>query len=90
MTENQMNRLADIIVSKILERQAEYDAEFLKAMETQAGYKIEYFSIDTDLTNSTNEEKIKLLEEQLNQALEVEDYEKAAKLVTEISKLKLK
>jgi excinuclease UvrABC helicase subunit UvrB len=90
MTEDQMNQLADIIVSKILERQAEYDAEFLKAMEAQAGYRIEYFSTDTSSTGLTKEEKINLLEEQLKHALEIEDYEKAAKLVTEISELKLK
>jgi excinuclease UvrABC helicase subunit UvrB len=88
MTENQMNQLADIIVSKILERQAEYDAEFIKAMESQKGYRIEYFSTDTNSTGLTKEEKIKKLEEQLREALEVEDYEKAAKLVDEVSRLK--
>ena len=35
MTEEQMNKLADLIVEKILVKQAEYDAEFVKQMEQE-------------------------------------------------------
>jgi len=42
MTEEQMNKLADLIVEKILVRQAEYDAEFVKQIEKENGIKLEF------------------------------------------------
>lgn len=81
MTEQQMNQLADIIVNKIISRQAEYDAEFMKNL-------VEHDEIDEihfmPKPIKTNEEIILLnierLESQLNKALEEEDYMRAEEL----------
>jgi len=81
MTEDQMNQLADIIVNKIISRQAEYDAEFMKNL-------VEHDEIDEihfmPKPIKTNEEIILLnierLESQLNKAIEEEDYMRAEEL----------
>ena len=70
MTEQQMNQLADIIVDKIISRQAEYDAEFMKNLaENEQVEEIHFMPKPV----KTNEEIIMLnierLESQLQKAL---------------------
>lgn len=89
MTEQQMNQLADIIVDKIISRQAEYDAEFMKSLAEN-----EYINEVHFMPNpvKTNEEIIMLnierLEAQLEKALEEEDYMRAETLKKSIQKFK--
>lgn len=81
MTEDEMRRLASIIVDKIFERQAELDDEFLNEWQEQI--------IDQTALNNDQDE-IHRLEKLLQKALDDEEYELAAKLHLRIIKLKTK
>ncbi len=89
MTEQQMNQLADIIVDKLINRQAEYDAEFMKNLaESDQVDEIHFMSKPV----KTNEEiiilNIERLEAQLQKALNEEDYMRAETLRKSIQKFK--
>ena len=81
MTEDEMDRLASIIVDKIFERQAELDEEFIEEWQTQ-------ILIQTEMPNLDDE--LKRLEEMLSKALEDEEFELAATIHKKITKLKSK
>jgi len=81
MTEDEMRRLASIIVDKIFERQAELDEEFLNEWQEQI--------IDQTALNNDQDE-IQRLEKLLQKAIDDEEYELAAKLHLRIIKLKTK
>lgn len=89
MTEQQMNQLADIIVNKIISRQAEYDAEFMKNLAEDDKIEDVYFM---PKPIKTNEEIIMLnierLEAQLQKAIDDEDYMRAETLKKSIQKFK--
>jgi len=84
MTEEQLNRLADLIVDKILVKQAQYDAEFIKQMQQENDVQIEFTTIQSELI----EAEIAKLEKRLQKLLEREQYERAADLVNQINELK--
>ena len=84
MTEEEMNKLADLIVEKILVKQAEYDAEFVKQMEQEKGIELEFVDIQKQMI----EDEVVKLEKRLSKLLEREMYEEAAKLVEKINNLK--
>jgi hypothetical protein len=91
MTEDQMNKLADIIVKKMLEKQAEYDAEFLTNLSNQ-NIDVEYVYTPKMYKEDLNlDEKDKLKKElskykvDLDKALAKEDYNKAAELSKKIN-----
>ena len=84
MTDEQLNKLADLIVEKILVRQAEYDAEFIKQMEKEHNVQLEFVDVQKDIL----ELEIAKLEKRLNKLLEREMYEEAARLVEQINNLK--
>ena len=84
MTEEQLNRLADLIVDKILVKQAQYDAEFIKQMQQENDVQIEFTTIQSELI----EAEIAKLEKRLQKLLEREQYERAAELVNQINELK--
>ncbi len=84
MTEEQLNRLADLIVDKILVKQAEYDAEFIRQMQEENDIKLEFTTVQNELI----EEEIAKLEKRLQGLLEREQYEKAAEIVDKINHLK--
>ena len=84
MTEEQMNKLAELIVEKILVRQAEYDAEFVKQMEQEHNVQLEF----VDAQKQMIEDEIVRLEKRLQKLLDREMYEAAARLVEQINKLK--
>ncbi len=84
MTDEQLNRLADLIVEKILVRQAEYDAEFVKQMEKEHNVQLEFVDVQKDMI----EQEIKKLEKRLQKLLDREMYEAAARLVEQINNLK--
>jgi protein-arginine kinase activator protein McsA len=89
MTEQQMNQLADIIVDKIISRQAEYDAEFMKNLADNEQVEEIHFMFNPV---KTNEEIVMLnierLEDQLQKALDDEDYMRAETLKKSIQKFK--
>jgi len=84
-----MNQLADIIVDKIINRQAEYDAEFMKNLAENDQIEEVHFM---PKPVKTNEEIIMLnierLEAQLQKALNEEDYMRAETLKKSIQKFK--
>ena len=84
MTEEELNKLADLIVEKILVRQAEYDAEFIKQMEKEHNVQLEFVDVQKEMI----EQEVKKLEKRLNKLLEREMYEEAARLVEQINNLK--
>jgi protein-arginine kinase activator protein McsA len=84
MTDEQLNKLADLIVEKILVRQAEYDAEFVKQMEKEHNVQLEFVDVQKDIL----ELEIAKLEKRLSKLLEREMYEEAARLVDQINNLK--
>ena len=84
MTEEQLNRLADLIVDKILVKQAQYDAEFIRQMQNENNVQIEF----TTVQNEMIEAEIAKLEKRLQKLLEREQYERAAELVDQINELK--
>ena len=84
MTEEEMNKLADLIVEKILIRQAEYDAEFVKQMEKEHNIQLEFVDLQKDIL----ELEIAKLEKRLSKLLDREMYEEAARLVEQINNLK--
>lgn len=84
MTDEQLNKLADLIVEKILVRQAEYDAEFVKQMEKEHNVQLEFVDVQKDMI----EQEVKKLEKRLSKLLEREMYEEAARLVDQINSLK--
>ena len=84
MTDEQLNKLADLIVEKILVRQAEYDAEFIKQMEKEHNVQLEFVDVQKEMI----EEEVKKLEKRLSGLLEREMYEEAARLVDKINNLK--
>lgn len=84
MTDEQLNKLAELIVEKILVRQAEYDAEFVKQMEKEHNVQLEFVDVQKDMI----EQEIKKLEKRLQKLLDREMYERAAELVEQINNLK--
>ena len=84
MTDEQLNRLADLIVDKILVKQAQYDAEFIRQMQKEENVDIEF----TTVHNEFIEEEIAKLEKRLQKLLDREQYERAAEIVEKINELK--
>ena len=84
MTEEQLNRLADLIVEKILVKQAQYEAEFIRQMQEENDIKLEFTTVQNELI----EEEIIKLEKRLQKLLEREQYERAAEIVEKINELK--
>ena len=81
MTDDEMNRLAEIIVDKMFERQAELDEEFMTEWQTQ-------ILVQTEMPNEQDE--LKRLEEMLSKAIDDEEFELAATIHQKITKLKSK
>ena len=81
MTEDEMNKLASIIVDKMFERQEELDEEFMVEWQTQ-------ILVQTEMPNKQDE--LKRLEEMLSKAIDDEEFELAATIHQKITKLKSK
>ena len=81
MTDEQLNRLAYLIVDKILVKQAQYDTEFIKQMQEENDIKLEF----TTVQNEMIEAEITKLEQRLQKLLEREQYERAAEIVNQIN-----
>ena len=85
MTEQEMNKLADLIVSKVIARQAEYDAQFMAELTKTAGP-------DYDVTIEYNrgksvEEQVQELEDQIDNCIKTDNFEAIKPLQDKINKL---
>lgn len=89
MTDEEMSKLADIIVDKIIERQKAYDEEFKADIQAMVGE-----STDLEFGIITQDEliiqEIDSLKERLAQLEEKEDYESARIVANKIKHLKNK
>jgi polyhydroxyalkanoate synthesis regulator phasin len=89
MTDEEMSKLADIIVDKIIERQKAYDEEFKADIQAMVGE-----STDLEFGVITQDEliiqEIDSLQERLAQLEEKEDYESARIVANKIKHLKNK
>tara|TARA_B110000908_G_scaffold17467_1_gene19653 strand:- start:930 stop:1175 length:246 start_codon:yes stop_codon:yes gene_type:complete len=81
MTDDEMQRLASIIVNKIFERQDELDEELM------AEWQLEILE-QTELPNERDE--LNRLEEMLTKAISEDEFELAATLHKKIIKIKTK
>ena len=86
MTEKEMNRLADIIVNKIIERQAEYDAMFMQELTQNVGPEfdviVEFNNVDTSV-----EAQIQSLEDQIDRCIKTDNFKAIQGLQDQIDKL---
>ena len=89
MTDEEMSKLADIIVDKIIERQKAYDEEFKADIQSMVGE-----NTDLEFGVITQDEliiqEINSLQERLAQLEEKEEYESARIVANKIKHLKNK
>ncbi len=84
MSDDELDKLADLIVQKILLKQAEYDAEFVKQIQKDHGISLEF----VDENKYMIEQEIEKLEKKLQNLLDKEDYARAADIVEQINALR--
>ena len=89
MTESEMNKLADLVVSKIINRQKAYDEEFKAEIQSMVDddAEIEFGTITEDEIMA---DEIIKLNNRLSQLEENEDYEAARIVANKIKHLKNK
>jgi transcription termination factor NusB len=85
MTEKQMDKLADIIVTKLISRQAEYDAEFTKNLAESVGsdydVNVEYYTA----YQKSIDEQIQELEDQIDSCIKTDNFEQIKPLQDKIN-----
>ena len=91
MTEQEMNKLADLIVEKIMAKQEEYDKAFQEDMQNMIAESQDP-SIDFGMITKTDliKDQLVKLELELDEAVVNEDYYMAEKIKQKITKLKTK
>ena len=92
MTEQEMNKLADLIVEKISAKQAEYDKAFQEDMQSMIAESKGDANIEFGIISQTDLIKDQLikLELELDEAVVNEDYYMAEKIKQKIVELKTK
>lgn len=93
MTEKQMNKFADIIANKVINRikefQRELDVEFHQDINSlNEVYDTTIAALDQETIDEVNKVLLEQLEDNLKVALEEENYELAAELLKKIKDLK--
>ena len=91
MTDKEIERIAELIVNKIIAQQRTYDAEFKADMENMVSDKFNV-DIELELANDADivSEEIVILQERLAEYIHAEEYEKAGLLRDKIKYLKQK
>ena len=89
MTDEQMEKFAEIIFQKLLTRQAEFDKQFIEQVKKSGGslevnYNDEVFGLDE---KGALQLEIARLSELLSQHEEKENYKEAAKVHSKLNKL---
>jgi len=85
MTEQEMEKFAELIVNKIIAKQAEYDAQFMAELAKTA-------SSDYDITIEYNrgksvEEQVQELEDQISNCIKTDNFEAIKPLQDKINEL---
>ena len=89
MTEHEINKLAEAIVTKMMAKQKEYDDLFLEDIKIMVD-KDPNVDIVIDDGESKIKDKIEHLEEELNDMINEQDFLSAAKIQKKINALKHK
>ena len=86
MTEKEMDKLADIIVNKLIEKQAEYDARFMEELVKNAGPEY-VVTIEYNKANMSIDEQVKELENQIDRCIKTDNFEAIPSIQEQINKL---
>ena len=81
-----MNRLAEIIVDKLIIKQAAYDAKFMEELAKNAGPEYD-ITIEYNRADVSIETQIKDLEEQIELCIKTDNFEAIKGLQEQIDKL---
>lgn len=87
MTDNEMNKLADLIIGKMMVKQQEYDEQFIKDISI-ATAKSPELEIEVETSTMKVRDKIKHLEEELAIAVADERFLDASNYQQKINNLK--
>lgn len=79
-----MDKLADIIVDKLIKRQAEYDANFMEELVKNSGYDVTIEYAEDDMSV---EEQIKYLELEIDRCIKTDNFEAIPGIQDQINKL---
>lgn len=86
MTEKEMDKLADIIVNKLIEKQAQYDAMFMEELVKNAGPEYDV-TIEYNKANMSIDEQVKELEDQIDKCIKTDNFEAIPSIQEQINKL---
>lgn len=81
-----MNKLADIIVNKLIEKQAQYDARFMEELVKNAGPEYDV-TIEYNKANMSIDEQVQALEEQIDRCIKTDNFEAIPSIQEQIDKL---
>jgi L-alanine-DL-glutamate epimerase-like enolase superfamily enzyme len=85
MTEQEMEKFAELIVNKLIAKQAEYDAQFVAELTKTVGPEYD-ISIDYNVGVSV-EDQIQQLEDQIDNCVKTDNFEAIKPLQDQINKL---
>ena len=85
MTEQEMEKFAELIVNKLIAKQAEYDAQFMVELTKNVGPEYD-ISIDYNIPISV-EEQIQQLEDQIDNCVKTDNFEAIKPLQDQINRL---
>jgi len=85
MTEQEMEKFAELIVNKLIAKQAEYDAQFMVELTKTVGPEYD-ISIDYN-TGMSVEDQIQQLEDQIDNCVKTDNFEAIKPLQDQINKL---
>lgn len=81
-----MDKLADIIVNKLIEKQAQYDAMFMEELVKNAGPEYDV-TIEYNKANISIDEQVKELEDQIDRCIKTDNFEAIPSIQEQINKL---
>jgi len=81
-----MDKLADIIVNKLIEKQAQYDARFMEELVKNAGPEYDV-TIEYNKANMSIDEQVKELENQIDRCIKTDNFEAIPSIQEQINKL---
>ena len=90
MNDDQIEKLAELIVNKMYEKQEELDAKFLEDLQSSGSQAQIYVVQDDNSVLSEDEHKLQMLTKELDHALKNELFASATDLQEEINKLRKK
>lgn len=94
MTEEEMDKIAEIIVNKMIKKQAEYDQKFKQELQMIIDNNLEdndlIVELNTQSTSDVARQEIERLNKELKNSIKQENYENCINLANQINYLKEK